>query len=207
LTEKIHSLRWADDEFRIAHASHDASAAEALRRSGYRENNAAQALRLYATAADYLTRASQDPHYPRREDAFAALAEIHLTMGRYPQATVAVQALNNTFPESKDLPLLELRLADLEARDGKLDDARARYNVLQRSRDAFVAALALYQRGWLQICEGNRREAIPLLLQAQAASRRDEKSRQYHSLTISIWQDLMSDGLFDAFLSSQAPSF
>jgi len=165
-------------------------------------------LHLYPKAAQYLAEASTDLRYPRREDALVALAQLHLTMGNYPQAKISVQELSNAFPRSVYLPFLDLRLGDLEARDGKHDAARGRYLKIQRDGDALASALALYQRAWLEIGEGERRASVPLLLQAQATCNRKPRPSQCSTLVNAVWHDLLSEQLFDAFVDSRTtPAF
>jgi len=161
-------------------------------------------LSLYSPTVQYLTEASRDLRYPRREDAFIALVQTHLTMGNYLQAKVAVQALGNVFPRSRYLPYLELRLADLEARDGKYDAARTRYLAIRRSDDPFASALALYQFAWLEISEGERQAAVRLLLEAEAMCKKSAPVLPAHSISEAIWQDLLSENLLDAFVAAHS---
>jgi tetratricopeptide (TPR) repeat protein len=195
--ERLHNFQREVEQ--IARVSNERNPSDRPKLAKTREADEKRIISLYAPTVEYFAEASRDPRYPRREDALVALAQLHLTMGNYPEATIAVQALGNAFRRCPHLPYLELRLADLEARDGKYDDARTRYLAIRRSGDLFAAALALYQYAWLEIGEGERQAAVRLLLEAEAMCGKTATTASAGFLARGIWQDLMSEHLFDAF--------
>jgi tetratricopeptide (TPR) repeat protein len=179
-------------------------AVELLRTSQQQYKNRVQM--FYVAAAKYLILASQDRSYARRDEVLFKLARVLELMGEIPRAESTLQQLVEEHPKSTYIPFALVRLGDLGTNSGKYDEARVQYSSVERYGDSFATALALYQRAWMEIGQGNRACAARLLRELDDLCRQGKIDNRQNSWLLEVVnRDLMSEALFDIFFALHWP--
>jgi predicted Zn-dependent protease len=161
---------------------------------------------FYIAAVKYLTLASQDRSYERRDEVLFKLARALELMGETPRAESTLQQLVEEHPKSTYIPYALVRLGDLEANSGKYDEARVQYSSVGRYSNSFAIGLALYQRAWMEMGQGNRACAARLLRELDDLCRLGRiDNRQNSWLLEVVYRDLMSEALFDIYFAMHWP--